>query len=144
MSQTEPDPIATLNELLLRDEVGSMVRKARRLAEMNAALAGVLPRELALECRVVNFRDGMVVIQASSNAVASKLRMLVPRMKKSLLDDIHIEIRPRPAETQRPERSARLPPPVAGELLRALAPQVDDPKLRDAVMSLARKARHLS
>ncbi len=114
---------------------------------MTQALAAVIPDNLAAHFRVANMRQGVIVLQAGSSAVAAKLRMLVPTMKSCLeptfgaLADIRIQVSADLARRDAPAARPRLPPRAAEAALQELARGLDDCRLRTAVLRLARKAR---
>jgi hypothetical protein len=57
-----------------------VLAKAQELRALAGLLDGFLPPELARQVRVVNYRDGEVVLAAASSAVAAKLRLLAPSL----------------------------------------------------------------
>jgi hypothetical protein len=57
-----------------------VLAKARELRALAGLLDGFLPPELSRQVRVVNYRDGEVVLGASSAAIAAKLRLLAPSL----------------------------------------------------------------
>ena len=69
---------------ILRAEAGlqPVLAKAHDLKTLAGLLAAFLPPELAAQCRVVNYRDGEMVLVAAHPAAASKLRLLAPSLQK--------------------------------------------------------------
>jgi hypothetical protein len=57
-----------------------VLAKAQELRALAGLLDGFLPPQLARQVRVVNYRDGEVVLAAASSAVAAKLRLLAPSL----------------------------------------------------------------
>jgi hypothetical protein len=71
----------TIGSLLLslRDLQAILVR-VKRLASLQQAYSGAVPRELARRSRVAYEREGTVVVSADTSAIAAKLRQLAPRI----------------------------------------------------------------
>ena len=57
-----------------------MLAKARELRALASLLDGFLPPDLASLARVVNYREGEIVLVASTSAAAAKLRLLAPSL----------------------------------------------------------------
>lgn len=57
-----------------------VLAKAQELRALAGLLDGFLPAQLARQVRVVNYRDGEVVLSAASAATAAKLRLLAPSL----------------------------------------------------------------
>jgi len=57
-----------------------VLAKAHELRALAGLLDGYLPRELSRQARVVNYRDGELVLLAASPAAAAKLRLLAPSL----------------------------------------------------------------
>lgn len=57
-----------------------VLTKAHELRDLAGLLDGYLPPDLARQARVVNFRDGEIVLVAASSAAAAKLRLLAPSL----------------------------------------------------------------
>jgi len=57
-----------------------VLAKAHELRALAGLLDGFLPPELARQARVVNYRDGELVLLAASPAAAAKLRLLAPSL----------------------------------------------------------------
>jgi hypothetical protein len=57
-----------------------VLTKAHELRALAGLLGGFLPPELARQARVVNHRDGELVLVAASPAAAAKLRLLAPSL----------------------------------------------------------------
>ena len=68
---------------ILRAEAGlqPVLAKAHDLKTLAGLLDTFLPPELAAQCRVVNYRDGEMVLVAANPAAASKLRLLAPSLQ---------------------------------------------------------------
>jgi hypothetical protein len=57
-----------------------VLAKAQELRAFAGLLEGFLPPDLARQTRVVNYRDGELVLIAASPAAAAKLRLLAPSL----------------------------------------------------------------
>lgn len=57
-----------------------MLAKAQELRALAGLLDGFLPPDLASLARVVNYREGEIVLVASTSAAAAKLRLLAPSL----------------------------------------------------------------
>jgi len=57
-----------------------VLAKAQELRALAGLLDGYLPPELGRQVRVVNYRDGELVLVAASAATAAKLRLLAPSL----------------------------------------------------------------
>ena len=57
-----------------------VLTKAHELRALAGLLDGYLPPDLARQARVVNFREGELVLVAASSAAAAKLRLLAPSL----------------------------------------------------------------
>jgi hypothetical protein len=57
-----------------------VLAKAHELRALAGLLDGFLPPDLARQARVVNYRDGEMVLVAAAPAAAAKLRLLAPSL----------------------------------------------------------------
>jgi hypothetical protein len=57
-----------------------VLTKAHELRDLAGLLDRYLPPDLARQARVVNFREGEIVLVAASSAAAAKLRLLAPSL----------------------------------------------------------------
>ena len=89
-----------------------VLTKAHELRALSGLLNGYLPPDLARQARVVNFREGELVLVAASSAAAAKLRLLAPSLVnlfvKQRLQVNSVSIRVQPTGT-------REGPPAAGK-----------------------------
>lgn len=138
-----------LSAFLAREsQLARITEKAARLSSLQEALARVVPAELARHCSVANVREAAVVIHASTNAAAARLRMLAPRLLATFtkswpdISSVRIEVQiPRSPTKGTGQPMKVMPGPIAGAALDALSQQLPEARLRDAIDSLARKAR---
>lgn len=70
--------------LLSGDGIAPLAAHADRLLHLQVALETALPAALRPYVRIVNFRRGKACIQASSSAMANKIRQLGPRLANAL------------------------------------------------------------
>ena len=80
-----------------------VLTKAHELRALAGWLDGFLPPDLARQARVVNFREGEIVLVAASSAAAAKLRLLAPSLvnllAKQRLQVNSVSIRVQPNES---------------------------------------------
>ncbi|MCK5639280.1 MAG: DUF721 domain-containing protein [Gammaproteobacteria bacterium] len=136
---------------LLEDRNSSysmLVRHATELASLNLQLQKHLPASLGKHCQLANYRSNTLVIQSESAAWASKLRYLLPQLRRELkqytsfsgLKDIHIKVASTataPAEKPSPPRLSK----QSAQLLEQAAASMSDPELGKALAQLARHKR---
>lgn len=88
-----------------------LLAKARELRALAGLLGDYLPPELARQVRVVNFRDGEIVLIAAAPAAAAKLRLLSPSLvnffSKQRMQVNSVCIRVQPNESRRGEGAPR-------------------------------------
>jgi hypothetical protein len=124
-----------------------VLAKAHELRALAGLLDGFLPLELARETRVVNYRDGEVVLLAAAPAVAAKLRLLAPSLvnffSKQRLEVRSVHIRVQPNASRRggdvaPQKSACLSIPTL-DALSALYEKMRNSPARDALGALLKR-----
>ena len=82
-----------------------LLSKAHELRALAGWLDGFLPPDLARQARVVNFRDGEIVLVAASSAAAAKLRLLAPSLLNLLakqrlqVNSVSIRVQPSAAHS---------------------------------------------
>lgn len=76
-------PLPKLDRILSAESaLQPLLAKAQDLRALGALLADFLPPELARQARVVNYREGEMVLVAAAPAAAAKLRLLAPSLAK--------------------------------------------------------------
>src|SRR5687768_1693736 len=130
---------------LLADEatLQPVLAKARELRALAGLLDGFLPPDLARHARVVNYRDGEVVLVAATSAAAAKLRLLAPSLvnffSKQRLQvksvSIRVQLNPSRSEGVAPRKSAYLSTSTLNNLS-ALYKSMRDSPARDALRRL--------
>jgi hypothetical protein len=83
-----------------------VLTKAHELRDLASLLDRYLPPELARQARVVNFREGEIVLVAASSAAAAKLRLLAPSLvilfvkQRLQVNSVSIRVQPNGAREQ--------------------------------------------
>lgn len=81
-----------------------VLTKAHELRDLAGLLDRYLPPDLARQARVVNFREGEIVLVAASSAAAAKLKLLAPSLVilfvKQRLQVNSVSIRVQPKRTR--------------------------------------------
>jgi hypothetical protein len=101
-----------------------VLAKAHELRALAGLLDRFLPPDLARQTRVVNYRDGEMVLLTASPAAAAKLRLLAPSLvnffSKQRLQVISVSIRVQPNTSQNkdaaPQKTACLSAPALDSL----------------------------
>jgi len=101
-----------------------VLAKAHELRALAGLLDGYLPPDFARQTRVVDYRDGEVVLLAAYPAAAAKLRLLAPSLvnffSKQRLQVISVSIRVQPNTSQNkdaaPQKTACLSVPALDSL----------------------------
>ena len=101
-----------------------VLAKAHDLRALTGLLGGFLPPDLARQARIVNHRDGELVLVAASPAAAAKLRLLAPSLANFFLkqrlkvNSVSIRVQPtatRPG-TSAVQKNAHLSTPALNQL----------------------------
>ncbi|OOE90376.1 DUF721 domain-containing protein [Salinivibrio sharmensis] len=140
-------PRSTLH--LLESDPNNIAQRAVELAKLNKLILALLPGETSKACRVANYRDGVLVVEAGSAAWAMRLNyerqhLLSVLRNKGLasLTTIEVKINPALAAADREDKEAAPPrhlSQASGELLRALGDSAS-PKLKARFDALAKLA----
>ncbi len=136
---------------LIIDSTGlsALTRTMQRLAALQQLYVACTPVELALASRVVNNRNGELVITADNSAIAAKLRQLAPRLLKNLQKQsgevtgirIEVQVTNAAAPGSGAQTSKNTLPIDFIDNFENLARQVKDPGLRAALAKFAAKQR---
>jgi hypothetical protein len=128
-------------------ESGSLARQAAHLMNLQRIYAGVVPAPLAAASQVVSLRDGILHVTARNGAVAAKLMQMAPTLAARIherdrhVNQIHVAVQGNvPGPPPAPPKRARVPD-NALPAIEALAGQVADPGLREALERLAIRHR---
>ena len=123
-----------------------VLAKAHELRALAGLLDGYLPPDFAQQARVVNYRDGEVVLVAASPAAAAKLRLLAPSLVnfflKQRLQVNSVSLRVQPNTPQNavaaPQKTAHFSTPTLDRLRKLYQSMADSPA-RDALGELLKK-----
>lgn len=107
-----------------------------------------LPPPLRPHCGIANYREGVLILTASSPAWAAKIRYQLPELRKALAKNnelgkiADIIVRTSPHNTTPPPRPTRRPElsQDAADVLRSLAAHIDHTELSRALCRLAQRA----
>ena len=144
---------ATLRAKPIRDYlqagsgVGDLIPQAEKLLALRQEVARLLPANLRPAAQVANLKAQVLLLQASNNAVAAKLKHYAPSLVSGLagqgyhVTQIKIEVQPDARVSGTPPRKARLVPDAASEALTRLEDTLPEGPLREAVRALANKTR---
>lgn len=142
-------PARKLSALII-DNAGltALSRATQCIAALQRLYAVCAPPDMLRASRVVNNRDGMLVIAADNGAVAAKLRQQAPRLLKNMQKQ-GVEVTGIRVQVQ-VERSAPAPRSRVGKTpltidsidnFEKLSKQVKDPELRSALARFAARRR---
>ncbi|HKU47010.1 MAG TPA: DciA family protein [Burkholderiales bacterium] len=123
-----------------------VLAKAHELRALSGLLDGYLPPELARQTRVVNYRDGELVLAVLTPAAAAKVRLLAPSLVnfflKQRLQVNSVSLRVQPNASRRADAAARksadLSTPTLAALRRLYNSMRDSPA-REALGALLQK-----
>jgi len=123
-----------------------VLTKAHELRALAGWLDGFLPPDLARQARVVNFREGEIVLVAASSAAAAKLRLLAPSLvnflSKQRLQVNSVSVRVQPNESREappaPQKTAYLST-LTLDRLRKLYKDLAPSPARDALGKLLKR-----
>lgn len=142
-------PARKLSTLII-DNAGltALTRATQCIAALQRLYAVCAPPDMVRASRVVNNRDGMLVIAADNGAVAAKLRQQAPRLLKNMQKQggevTGIRVQVQVERCAAPSRSR--PPKTALSLdsidnFERLSKQVKDPGLGSALARFAARRR---
>ncbi|MFM9888766.1 MAG: DciA family protein [Burkholderiales bacterium] len=139
----------SLSALIASDKhLSRLCEKAALLSSLQRAVDRVTPTELAGKCTVANVRGQALVIHASTNAAAARLRLTLPRLLATVqessrdLNAIKVEVQIPTSATSGPGQSRKsVLSTHASDALRGLEARLPASRLREAVGSLAKKSQ---
>jgi hypothetical protein len=126
--------------------IASLMPQAKRLLELRAILAAVLPESLSRSCSIANYKQGKIIIFAANSAVAAKLKLMRPVLSEQLstrgvqVTGIEVEVQLPGPTPEVIEKSAKISDDAAKSLTR-LATQLPDSELKNVLTKLARQKR---
>jgi len=120
-----------------------VLAKAHDLRALSGLVDGFLPPELARQARIVNYRDGQIVLVAATPAAAAKLRLLAPSLanffskQRLQVNSVSIRVQPNasPKTDVAPQKTAHLSTRTL-DSLRALYETMSNSPARDALRAL--------
>lgn len=142
-------PTRKLSALII-DNAGltALTRATQCIAALQRLYVICAPPDMAEASRVVNNRDGMLVIAADNGAVAAKLRQQAPRLLKNLqkqgaeITGIRVQVqveRTGPAPRVQTQKTPLTVDSI--DNFEKLSKQVKDPDLRSALARFAARRR---
>jgi len=142
-------PTRKLSALIV-DTAGltALTQATQRIAALQQLYTACAPPDLIQASRVVNHRNGMLVIAADNGAVAAKLRQLTPRLLKILQKQraevtgirVQVQVERISATPRMSAKNAILPIDLIDNFEK-LSRQVKDPGLRSALAGFAARRR---
>ena len=123
--------------------IAGLLPQAERLIELRRIYSKLLPQQLLRASYIVNYRQQTVVIFAENSSVAAKLRLLSPRLVKDFskfgteVTGIRVEVQPRQGPVGVLVQIRAQLSPAGAERLEALAKQLPDSKLKQALAAMA-------
>ncbi len=142
-------PTRKLSALII-DNAGltALTRATQCIAALQRLYAVCAPPDMAGASRVVNNRDGMLVIAADNGAVAAKLRQQAPRLLKNLqkqgaeVTGIRVQVQVERIGPTPRVQAQKTPLSVDSiDNFERLSKQVKDPDLRSALARFAARRR---
>lgn len=128
------------------DGIASLMPQAKRLLELRAAFAAMLPKPLAQSCSVANYKQGKIIVFAANSAVAAKLKLMRPTLLEQLakraneVTGMEVQVQPPSHERQAIEKSSKISQDAAENLDR-LCTQLPDSELKNAIGRIAHRGR---
>ena len=142
-------PTRKLSALII-DNAGltALSRATQCIAALQRLYAVCAPPDMARASRVVNNRDGMLVIAADNGTVAAKLRQQAPRLLKNMqkqgveITGIRVQVQVERASPAPRIRAQKTPLPIDSiDDFENLSKQVKDPGLSSALARFATRRR---
>jgi hypothetical protein len=120
-----------------------LISKARELRALAALVERFLAADLACQARVVNFREGELVLSTGHPAAAAKLRLLAPSLCRYLsnqrwqVSSVGVRVQPNASRSTAiaPQKSAQLSAPAVTHL-KKLYQGLEASPARDALARL--------
>lgn len=141
----------SLNALINKDTsiLGQIFDQATRLKQIETLVLQSLPDEVSSYYRVANFEKGRLLLLTSSAIHLTRFRYLKPQLVAQLkqklpsLETIELKIRPEAPQAVAEPKGKRLSS-NAKEKLRQLADEVDNPRLKEALLRASRPHKKTS
>ena len=139
-------PARRISEILgTESALGGLAAVSRRVEQLQRIYLEAVPAALSRASRVAWARAGVVSVVASNGAVAAKLRQLTPRVLDRFrrhgheFNSMRIEVQVEAATARSTARPGKRLSPQASSAIDEAARSVPDPRLRDALLRLARR-----
>jgi hypothetical protein len=134
------------NYLEAAEGAGSVLAHARLLMKLTHLYEGIAPAHLGQASSVANYKSGIIIIHATSGAVAAKLRQMAPRLadefSKRGVKCTEVQVKVQAREIQVRSRTSTQKPlsHETGEVLAGLTRTLPDSPLRAALETLLARA----
>lgn len=140
-------------DLLENSLSGQIRQRAMALSQLNQQVQALLPPQSAAQCRVANYRDGILILECGSSSWATRLnydrQTLLSALRRGPLPSlmtIEIKVNPALAKAQAEEKEEVAPRPArhlsstAAQYLEAIAQGAPDSvkKRLEAIAALAK------
>ena len=136
-----------LDHFLSNDNAaGRIIAHAQLLARLNSRFQQAIPGNFQAYAKVVNYRDGCLIIHTDSSAIATKLRQMSQRLCTELsrfgIECQQIEIKVQPLQANHSSVCSTLKPLSinSAKTLTATTQQLPEGPLRQALQSLLDRA----
>lgn len=142
-------PTRKLSALII-DNAGltALSRATQCIAALQRLYTVCAPPDMVRASRVVNNRDGMLVIAADNGAIAAKLRQQAPRLLKNMqkqggeVTGIRVQVQVERTSPAPRNRAKKLPLTIDSiDNFETLSKQVKDPDLSSALARFAARRR---
>jgi len=145
VSAKKPQSIANL---LSKSTFQQLLRRTNAIERLNSLLKQVVSSPLKEHCQAVGVAAGKLLIQTDSPVWASRLRYqqqgILALLKKndelSFLTGLSIQVRPEAGKKNPTKRKAAAPSADSAAQMDRLAEEIHDPKLKEALRKIARRA----
>ncbi|MBI5041143.1 MAG: DUF721 domain-containing protein [Gammaproteobacteria bacterium] len=145
MSTRTSRSIAKILEQVGKSDPAGLPLEARRLAGIERQVQACLPQELADHCHLAGIRGGCLRLVVDSPAWAARLRFHEPRLIQNWVKQggseirrVQVKVAPQQQPRALPMRKLTLTAENA-QLLEQTARCIDDPRLAQALLRLARR-----
>jgi hypothetical protein len=134
------------NYLEAADGAGKVIAHARLLIKLTHLYQEIAPAHLSQASSLANYKSGIIVIHASSGAVAAKLRQLAPTLadgfsKRGIeCNGVQVKVQARKTDTQSSTSTIKPLSSRTSRELEDLRDSLPDSSLREALDTLLARA----
>lgn len=130
------------------NELEGLITHAKRLRRLQGQYQQAVPENLAKNCHVANFQQGQLTLCCQSSAWAMRLRLEKDQLLATLksvstfrsIDNIQVITQPASQPIEKKENIDKIPmSPESARAISQMADSMNDPRLRDSLMRLARR-----